>query len=673
MVKENPNCGRDRSGKPTPRLHVCRIARIGGGLATDSPRPPKIRYQYAIADHQGNTRVLFSSVTPTPSTLTATFEGAGGDNNNLFSNVNPTFVVPYGSANNTPGGAKVVRMNQTYSTGPAKSLKVYPGDKVDMETYCYYESASGYGGTNSAVTTMVTSIASAFGGVSGGAGENGSIFNGINSALGQIGLAPNLGDGRPSAYLNYILFDQQYKVVDMGWTAVPSTASFAKQKISIPQITVKEAGYMFVYLSYETASNNWVYFDDFKVTQTKTNVLQYNEYYAYGLQTANSWTRENTTGNNFLGNGGTELNTITGVYDLEYRNYDPILGRMNQVDPMASQYSSLTPYNYSFNDPVTFNDPDGADPIKKEPLPTDANPDPGTGWGAWHLPGMGGSGSWRIGPGSGNHWSDQYRSAYDNAMLMSSNTFNSFYGINDDNRASFAASLGSYVPSAYYSTFFAAMGGGERKLGDAVINARHYFFHVDGSGNFYLPYTNTVVNPSDYLPSGSPDPRAGIGLSSGFESYAPVWGSGRDAIYWFQQGDVSRGMLYSALAISDVFLVKAIAKGIAQGGIQALAKGNASWGTYRNFYTNSGFATKSQRIHHGLIEQNSLFGKNVPNFIKHQMFNLKPFANQATHMRLAHGQTYYGVPGSNFLGKIYYGTPSWVWPASFSTIGHIGF
>jgi hypothetical protein len=40
-----------------------------------------------------------------------------------------------------------------------------------------------------------------------------------------------------------------------------------KQKISIPQITVKEAGYMFVYLSYETASNNWVYFDDFKVTQ----------------------------------------------------------------------------------------------------------------------------------------------------------------------------------------------------------------------------------------------------------------------------------------------------------------------------------------------------------------------------------------------------------------------
>ncbi len=77
---------------------------------------------------------------------------------------------------------------------------------------------------------------------------------------------------------------------------------------------------------------------------------------------ANSWTRENITGNNFLGNGGTELNTTSNLYDLQFRNYDPVLGRMNQVDPMATKYASLTPYNYAFNDPVYFNDPGGADP-----------------------------------------------------------------------------------------------------------------------------------------------------------------------------------------------------------------------------------------------------------------------------------------------------------------------
>jgi len=95
------------------------------------------------------------------------------------------------------------------------------------------------------------------------------------------------------------------------------------------------------------------------MTHTKSNVIQYNEYYPFGMNTANSWTRENTTGNNFLGNGGTELNTTSSVYDLHFRNYDPVLGRMNQIDPMATSFAGLSPYNYSFNDPVTYNDPLG--------------------------------------------------------------------------------------------------------------------------------------------------------------------------------------------------------------------------------------------------------------------------------------------------------------------------
>jgi len=74
------------------------------------------------------------------------------------------------------------------------------------------------------------------------------------------------------------------------------------------------------------------------------------------------WTRENTTGNNFLGNGGTEVNTTTALYDLDFRNFDPLLARMHQIDPVAAKYASLTPYNFSFNDPVAFNDPSGADP-----------------------------------------------------------------------------------------------------------------------------------------------------------------------------------------------------------------------------------------------------------------------------------------------------------------------
>ncbi|MBL7874428.1 MAG: hypothetical protein JNL53_02115, partial [Cyclobacteriaceae bacterium] len=116
-------------------------------------------------------------------------------------------------------------------------------------------------------------------------------------------------------------------------------------------------------MSNENATLVDVYFDDILMTHTKSNVIQYNEYYPFGMLTANSWTRENTTGNNFLGNGGTELNTTTGVYDLHYRNYDPVLGRMTQVDPLADRYSSFSTYNFAFNDPVFWNDPLGDSPV----------------------------------------------------------------------------------------------------------------------------------------------------------------------------------------------------------------------------------------------------------------------------------------------------------------------
>jgi RHS repeat-associated protein len=226
----------------------------------------------------------------------------------------------------------------------------------------YHEANAGFATTPTQLGPMITMVAAAFGGVSGGAGESGMIYNGVDAGITGFGVGGNLGSDRPAAYLNYILFDKNYKVLDVGWQPAPST-TFTRQQIYLPQITVKEEGYVFVYLSYENDSTTPVYFDDMKVTHTKGNIIQYNEYYPFGMQTANSWTRENTTGNNFLANGGTEINTTTSLYDLTFRNYDPVLGRMNGVDPMADKYASLTPYNYAFNDPVYNSDPSGADPM----------------------------------------------------------------------------------------------------------------------------------------------------------------------------------------------------------------------------------------------------------------------------------------------------------------------
>jgi hypothetical protein len=194
---------------------------------------------------------LFSSSTPVPVAITATFEGGSGDDSGLFTNVNAGNVVSFTAANHTSGGIKVVRLNQSYKIGPAKSIKVYPGDKVDTEVWAYYEGSSGFGTGLRTVASMLVSLSAAFGGVSGGGGESGSIYNGLNSALGGFGLGGSAGDTSPTAYLNYILFDQNYKVLDMGWQLVPTSANFSKQLMTLPQLSIKEAGYVFVYLSYE--------------------------------------------------------------------------------------------------------------------------------------------------------------------------------------------------------------------------------------------------------------------------------------------------------------------------------------------------------------------------------------------------------------------------------------
>jgi RHS repeat-associated protein len=152
----------------------------------------------------------------------------------------------------------------------------------------------------------------------------------------------------------------------MGWKPVPEAANMSKQRIYFDPVKIKEAGFMYVYLSYEGEGTNWVYFDDLNITHTKTNVIQYNEYYPYGLQTNMSWTRENSK-NDFLYNAASELNQTSGWYEMFYRNYDPVIARFTGVDPLATKYASLSGYHYAYDNPVRFNDPSGAAGIQPGP------------------------------------------------------------------------------------------------------------------------------------------------------------------------------------------------------------------------------------------------------------------------------------------------------------------
>ncbi len=137
----------------------------------------------------------------------------------------------------------------------------------------------------------------------------------------------------------------------------------AHERLFSPEITIDVAGYVYVFLSNEETTPIDVYFDDFKVTQVKSPVVQMDDYYPFGL-TFNSYSRENTTPQDYKYNGKEEQNELSlGWLDYGARMYMPDLGRWTAVDPMSHKYRRWSPYNYAVNNPLRFIDPDGRDII----------------------------------------------------------------------------------------------------------------------------------------------------------------------------------------------------------------------------------------------------------------------------------------------------------------------
>jgi len=88
-------------------------------------------------------------------------------------------------------------------------------------------------------------------------------------------------------------------------------------------------------------------------------VIQHQDYYPFGL-TFNEWT--NTSPKNLYQYNNFEKQEELGWIDYLARNYDPALGRWFNVDPAADLMRRHSPYNYAFDNPIRFIDPDGMMP-----------------------------------------------------------------------------------------------------------------------------------------------------------------------------------------------------------------------------------------------------------------------------------------------------------------------
>lgn len=98
-----------------------------------------------------------------------------------------------------------------------------------------------------------------------------------------------------------------------------------------------------------------------------SEIIEENHYYPFGLKHAgynNTFVGGNDVAQNWKF-GGKEYNQELGLdwYDITARNYDPAIGRWMNVDPLADQMRRHSPYNYAFDNPIYFMDPDGTAPI----------------------------------------------------------------------------------------------------------------------------------------------------------------------------------------------------------------------------------------------------------------------------------------------------------------------
>ena len=96
----------------------------------------------------------------------------------------------------------------------------------------------------------------------------------------------------------------------------------------------------------------------FRNTNGSAEVLEENNYYPFGLKHEGYNALAGNNSYQYKYNG-VEMQTESGMYAMDWRNYMPELGRFSTIDMLAESYNDSTPYHFASNNPVFYSDPTG--------------------------------------------------------------------------------------------------------------------------------------------------------------------------------------------------------------------------------------------------------------------------------------------------------------------------
>jgi RHS repeat-associated protein len=325
-------------------------------------KPQASAYLYEVSDHLGNVRAVCALPVKTTETFFATMESEFAEQP-PFKNITATRVnnivadhTHIGRPDLQTGSVvlnEAARLNSAKPAGPVIGLAVSPGDVINIDVWAYYEAASTYANQLD-VATMITAIATAFGGVSGGAGEAGRIFNRVNTGFSGI-LGNNASATLPSAFLTWRLYDRNDNLLTWGSRGVTPAGANAQERLVSPAITVEQPGLLYITLYNRSNSTNFVYFDDLTVTQAHSRVVVGSDFYPFGLAMDGTEITDEAYRYGYQGQFS-EKDLTTGWNEFELRMYDARFGRWLSPDPYG-QFAS--PYVGMGNNPTLSVDPDG--------------------------------------------------------------------------------------------------------------------------------------------------------------------------------------------------------------------------------------------------------------------------------------------------------------------------
>ncbi|MBV7532220.1 DUF6443 domain-containing protein [Chitinophaga sp. sic0106] len=349
--------------------------------------PVSFVYDYFEKDHLGNIRMVLTEQN-NMAIYAATMETTNAPTETLlFSNIDNTRVTkpagyPADGSSANKSVAKLSAQGTSKKIGPSIVLRVMAGDTIQIGAKAFYKSIGPQSKSNHTpqVENMLADLLAAFGHGNAGTGHgntaqsrqspfNTDFYNHDYQRLKEKDTDNNKSD-KPKAYLNFVLFDDQFKLVDnnSGVKQIKGEPD-QLQTISQDKMLIEKSGFLYVYTSNESQQD--VYFDDVVVTQSTGPILEEFHYYPFGLTMtgiSTSALQAPAYVENKLKYNGKELQTKefsdgTGLewYDYGSRMYDVQLGRWHSPDPQADKFYPTSPFSYTVNNPVLLSDPNGED------------------------------------------------------------------------------------------------------------------------------------------------------------------------------------------------------------------------------------------------------------------------------------------------------------------------